>query len=297
MPGARNEMRAAMVGGKIYVIGGNSQKMQDGKAVNVNDAGVNQVYDPATDTWRTLAPMPMGSNHPGVAALDGKIYVAGGFMGPGHMRPTDRVYAYDPATDTLARAGAAFEPARLAGACGAQRKNPRHQRTHGECGRRAARARGLRSRDQSLDTSGADTDGARPCRHRRRGRKDPCLCRAPHRRDHEQGGAARCLRSRDRSLDIGGIDADRRQQRQLRAISRDVVLFRRRVHWTTNAPSLSTRRSIRGPERWRRYAPLPAGRHASAAMAVGDKIYVIGGATSCGATGLMTDTLVFTLPP
>ena len=37
------------------------------------------------NSWRTLAPMPQGSNHPGIAALDGKIYVAGGFEGPGHM--------------------------------------------------------------------------------------------------------------------------------------------------------------------------------------------------------------------
>jgi N-acetylneuraminic acid mutarotase len=38
MPGARNEMRAALVDGKIYVIGGNSATMQDGKAVNINNA-------------------------------------------------------------------------------------------------------------------------------------------------------------------------------------------------------------------------------------------------------------------
>ena len=50
MPGARNEMRAALVDGRIYVIGGNSATMQDGKAVNINNAGINQVYDPATDT-------------------------------------------------------------------------------------------------------------------------------------------------------------------------------------------------------------------------------------------------------
>ena len=38
MPGARNEMRAALVDGRIYVIGGNSATMQDGKAVNINNA-------------------------------------------------------------------------------------------------------------------------------------------------------------------------------------------------------------------------------------------------------------------
>ena len=38
-----------------------------------------QVYDPAGDSWRSLAPMPEPRHHFGMAALDGRIYVSGGY--------------------------------------------------------------------------------------------------------------------------------------------------------------------------------------------------------------------------
>src|SRR6266550_4942861 len=96
---ARSELQAITVGGKIYVVGGNVVTMKDGKPEIVSTTGINQVYDPATDSWRDLAPMPKGSTHNGIAALNGKIYIAGGFAARGHAEWTDRFYAYDPATN------------------------------------------------------------------------------------------------------------------------------------------------------------------------------------------------------
>ena len=94
MPGGpRAEMPAVAVNGKIYVIGGSA------KGVGYEIAR-NEEYDPATDRWRSRAPMPHGLNHIGAAALDGKLYSAGGFTNPGHHDPSDAFFSYDPSTDT-----------------------------------------------------------------------------------------------------------------------------------------------------------------------------------------------------
>src|SRR5262245_7170754 len=75
LPGVRSELQAVALGDKIYAIGGNTVVMRDGKTEIVPDSGINEVYDPATDSWRALAPMPMGANHTGIAAMGGKVYV------------------------------------------------------------------------------------------------------------------------------------------------------------------------------------------------------------------------------
>jgi N-acetylneuraminic acid mutarotase len=43
--------------------------------------GTLEAYDPSTNTWRILAPMPTGRNHFGAAVVDGKIYAIGGRLG------------------------------------------------------------------------------------------------------------------------------------------------------------------------------------------------------------------------
>jgi N-acetylneuraminic acid mutarotase len=93
LPAARNETTAAVVNGKIYVIGGNFPSKQ-------YDVAVNEEYDPTTNTWRTRAPMPSGLNHIGSAALNGKIYIVGGFTSNGHKGVKDSVFEYDVASDT-----------------------------------------------------------------------------------------------------------------------------------------------------------------------------------------------------
>jgi N-acetylneuraminic acid mutarotase len=44
--------------------------------------------------------MPQGLNHVGAAALNGKIYVVGGFTGSNHKQVNDGAFEYDPAADT-----------------------------------------------------------------------------------------------------------------------------------------------------------------------------------------------------
>jgi N-acetylneuraminic acid mutarotase len=54
---------------RIYVIGGGQ----------VSATGLNQVYDPKTDTWSTGAEMPTPRNYVGVVVLDDILYAIGGY--------------------------------------------------------------------------------------------------------------------------------------------------------------------------------------------------------------------------
>jgi N-acetylneuraminic acid mutarotase len=107
MPGKRCSAIAENVGGKIYVIGGVTT-MDNTTDVAFNGQGparvlgVNQVYDPATNTWTNKSPMPTGRNHAFSGVVNGKIYVIGGRIGHGFVTTssnTDVVEEYDPAKD------------------------------------------------------------------------------------------------------------------------------------------------------------------------------------------------------
>jgi N-acetylneuraminic acid mutarotase len=91
LPTKRFEVGAAALGGKIYVIAGESNGIQA--------TTLNTEYDPATNHWRELAPVPHMTSHPGVATGNGKIYVLGGFTGVPHVGAMDVAFEYDVATD------------------------------------------------------------------------------------------------------------------------------------------------------------------------------------------------------
>ena len=76
MPTARSLLQANVVGGKIYLIGG-----------DVNGT-FNEVYDPATDTWSTKTSMPTAEYAYASGVVDNKIYVI-----------SDLTQIYDPQTD------------------------------------------------------------------------------------------------------------------------------------------------------------------------------------------------------
>lgn len=91
LPTKRFEVGAATMGGKIYVLAGESNGEQA--------TTLNTEYDPATNRWRELAPVPHVTSHPGVAAGNGKVYVLGGFTGVPHVGAMDIAFEYDVATD------------------------------------------------------------------------------------------------------------------------------------------------------------------------------------------------------
>ncbi|MCX8103759.1 MAG: galactose oxidase [Candidatus Bipolaricaulota bacterium] len=86
----RGEVAVAALLGKIYVVGG-----FDGDR---RTSSVVEAYDPTTDQWTRIAPLPRGLNHPMAAGANGKLYVIGGYLGPGLSNPTDAIWEYDPAT-------------------------------------------------------------------------------------------------------------------------------------------------------------------------------------------------------
>src|SRR5206468_12096758 len=67
LPAARNEVAAAVVADKIYVLGGSVRETQ-------YDLTRNEEYDTVTDRWRERAPMPHGLNHIASVSLNGKVY-------------------------------------------------------------------------------------------------------------------------------------------------------------------------------------------------------------------------------
>jgi N-acetylneuraminic acid mutarotase len=71
MPTLRTQFEANVVNGKIYVMGGHIG--DEGSATTVNE-----VYDPANNSWTTKAAMPIGVYSYASAVVDNKIYFMGG---------------------------------------------------------------------------------------------------------------------------------------------------------------------------------------------------------------------------
>ena len=74
-----------------YIAGGN--------ALGRQDSPLFQELDLTPGRSRDLAPMPKGSSHLVMAALNGKVFVAGGFTANVHRNPLDQFLEYDPATN------------------------------------------------------------------------------------------------------------------------------------------------------------------------------------------------------
>ncbi len=100
-PTKRTEIVAAALDGKIYAVGGFSRPSFN----NILDFAISrevEIYDPATNSWSTTAPLPEGRHHAGIVALDGFLYVIGGFAKSGFSvwQAVSTVYQYNPATQT-----------------------------------------------------------------------------------------------------------------------------------------------------------------------------------------------------
>jgi N-acetylneuraminic acid mutarotase len=90
MPTPRTEVTAATLDGLIYVTGGL------GEGWSIRDE--LEVYNPETDTWDSLMPLPVGLHHTTMALALGRLYVSGGYDGD-FSSYQSAVYAYDPETN------------------------------------------------------------------------------------------------------------------------------------------------------------------------------------------------------
>jgi hypothetical protein len=104
MPTARADAAIAVYGNKIYVIGGTTcagAQERYGHGIDyskINVTGINEVYDPATDTWENKTPMPTPRMCVSASVVNGKIYLIGGFEKAGTS--TGTVQIYDVETDS-----------------------------------------------------------------------------------------------------------------------------------------------------------------------------------------------------
>jgi N-acetylneuraminic acid mutarotase len=90
MPTARSDLEAASTGGLLYAVGGTS-----GGATSAVEA-----YNPVTDTWAALAPIPDPVYQGAIGVIDGKLYVAGGWNAPISNIPTRNLQIYNPVSNT-----------------------------------------------------------------------------------------------------------------------------------------------------------------------------------------------------
>jgi N-acetylneuraminic acid mutarotase len=108
LPTARTGPAAAVIDGKLYVVGGADFGVPaSGPQHNLFFATL-EVYDPALRAWDTTrAPMPTGRREPAAAVLDGRLYVMGGTVASG---ATAAVEVYDPCTNSWTTVAALPSP-------------------------------------------------------------------------------------------------------------------------------------------------------------------------------------------
>ncbi|MBN1350875.1 hypothetical protein JXJ21_15760 [candidate division KSB1 bacterium] len=92
IPTYRDAYRSGVIDGKIYVVGGYVPWSGTTAAIKMNE-----MFDPATNTWTEKADMKKAVNWPGVCACNGKLYVFGGGEANGYgVPPFAYVQEYTP---------------------------------------------------------------------------------------------------------------------------------------------------------------------------------------------------------
>jgi N-acetylneuraminic acid mutarotase len=90
MPTERGALSAAVIDDKIYAVGGALRKF-----FRLVNTGANEVYDPDTDQWQKLAPVPTPRDHLAVSSWQGKLYVIGGRVNVNYRNNLDANEVYD----------------------------------------------------------------------------------------------------------------------------------------------------------------------------------------------------------
>jgi N-acetylneuraminic acid mutarotase len=75
-PTARNSAAAAVIGGRIHVVGG--RRFLPNDAPRIRNVATLEIYDPARDRWVSGPDMPAAQGGLSAAAVDDRLYVFGG---------------------------------------------------------------------------------------------------------------------------------------------------------------------------------------------------------------------------
>ncbi len=99
---ARNHHGAALIDGKIYVVGG---RIGSTFIIGLsNNVSTNEAYDVAKNTWSSVLGMPTPRSGIGVAVLNGRMHVLGGEAYLNDLVGTYRTHeAFDPKTNSWQR--------------------------------------------------------------------------------------------------------------------------------------------------------------------------------------------------
>lgn len=99
-PTRRTEVAAATLDGRIYIVGG-FEAPALGNLLNLSVSDKVEVYSPQDDRWTTVASLPVGLHHAGLAAVGRQLYLVGGYTRSGLSvwKPVASLYRYDPETD------------------------------------------------------------------------------------------------------------------------------------------------------------------------------------------------------
>lgn len=89
IPTPRSHFGVAVSENKIYCIGGQYIKNY---FFREQSTGITEAYDPATDSWKTLAPMPTPQYSIQANTVNGKIYVMGGYINDASGSDLNQVY-------------------------------------------------------------------------------------------------------------------------------------------------------------------------------------------------------------
>lgn len=96
IPTARPYAGAATINGKLYVVGGCTNNGD----CRIGTTNLLEIYNSATNTWTTGAPMQTARHAFAIGAIGGKLYVAGGRQACPSCNNAVTTEVYDPATNT-----------------------------------------------------------------------------------------------------------------------------------------------------------------------------------------------------
>jgi N-acetylneuraminic acid mutarotase len=91
MPTERGALAAGVIDGKIYAVGGALKKF-----FRLRNTNANEAYNPKTNTWKQLAPIPTPRDHLTVSIAHGLLYAIGGRVNVDYHQNLNANEAYDP---------------------------------------------------------------------------------------------------------------------------------------------------------------------------------------------------------
>ena len=109
MPTARGNFAIAVYQNKIYCIGGN---IALNPLTGTTTTDLNEIYNPATNSWSYGSPMPISRGSVYAATVNGKIYVMGGLRAENLNSVTyfNNTQVYNPKTDSWSETTAVPTP-------------------------------------------------------------------------------------------------------------------------------------------------------------------------------------------